>query len=38
MEQLNLTVEMRQGTGKGVNRKLRAIGKLPVWFMALGRI
>ncbi|NBT58314.1 50S ribosomal protein L25 [bacterium] len=37
MEQLNLSVEMRQGTGKGVNRKLRAIGKLPGVVYGLGK-
>ena len=37
MEQINLTVEMRQGTGKGANRKLRAVGKLPGVVYGLGK-
>ncbi|NDC25883.1 MAG: 50S ribosomal protein L25, partial [Proteobacteria bacterium] len=36
MEQLNLNVEMRNGTGKSVTRKLRAMGKLPGVVYGLG--
>ncbi|NDG26342.1 MAG: 50S ribosomal protein L25 [Proteobacteria bacterium] len=37
MEQLNLNVELRNGTGKSVTRKLRAMGKLPGVVYGLGK-
>lgn len=37
MEQINLNVEMRQGTGKNANRKLRAVGKLPGVIYGMGK-
>lgn len=37
MEQVNLNVELRQETGKGVNRRLRSAGKLPGVVYGLGK-
>lgn len=37
MEQQSLNVELRNGTGKGVTRKLRAQGKLPGVLYGLGK-
>lgn len=37
MEQINLNVELRNGTGKSVTRKLRAMGKLPGVVYGLGK-
>lgn len=37
MEQQSLSLESRTGTGKGVNRKLRAAGKLPAVIYGLGK-
>lgn len=37
MEQISLSIEMREGTGKGVNRRLRAQGKLPGVVYGLGK-
>ncbi len=36
MEQQSLSVESRTGTGKGVTRKLRAVGKIPAVVYGLG--